>query len=559
MSTNGETKDSMVGIFEKVKAEIRTGLVSSVIAEAALFPLDVVKLQQQVLGVGALEVLRLVIKERGLAGLYKGLIGRLIQTITSNVGFFMWQTMAMQAVSQHMQVEPGKKLSTGMSLVVNMLVQQFNRLLTTPVDVTANVNQSDPNAKGFISTFIHLARTGGRQALWRGLPVSMILSFNPALMFTLVDKLTAIVKAFHKSSSLSAKDMFWVSGLSKAIATLVTYPLIRAKSVQQTVGNLGLWATLVQIFEKDGRSGLYAGVWMLSYKTVLFNSLMMALKQKLTNLELQWASAPKKNIISMKEDATANLTGWQKQVVLACSGELPWTVAAKGRLVVYADGSWSYLHKAQEHLLHCAREHGDYLLVGVHSDDCHKEAIGSYPSECFAARASRLRSYGIVDAVLEGAPWKVEEDMMKELGITKVVSGYPMSKLEDCSPPAGTVSSSPSLADPYEVPKRLDSFRTVESLNKETEHKIWMERASRILFSNVDASIDWRILVRDGAKTSWGKNPGYTERERGRSSLINAKRSLSADGHMEVRDKEVAQPRSSSVQPPSQIRRTISS
>jgi hypothetical protein len=121
MSTNGETKDSMVGIFEKVKAEIRTGLVSSVIAEAALFPLDVVKLQQQVLGVGALEVLRLVIKERGLAGLYKGLIGRLIQTITSNVGFFMWQTMAMQAVSQHMQVEPGKKLSTGMSLVVNSL------------------------------------------------------------------------------------------------------------------------------------------------------------------------------------------------------------------------------------------------------------------------------------------------------------------------------------------------------------------------------------------------------------------------------------------------------
>lgn len=499
----------MVSIFEKVKAEIRTGLVSSVIAEAALFPLDAVKLQQQVNGGGALEIFRRLLSERGIFGLYKGLFGRLIQTVTSNVGFFIWQTLAVQSVTSRFG-EPGKKLSTGLSLIVNMLAQQINRLLTTPVDVVANVNQSDPNAKGFLSTFVYLARTGGMPTLWRGLPVAMILAFNPALMFTMLDKLTFALKTFRNSDEpLKAQDMFWISGISKAIATVVTYPLIRAKSVQQSVSTgLGLWATLVQISQKEGRAGLYTGVWMLSYKTVLFNSLMMALKQQLTNLETRWRQT--KAASATREESTS-LTGWKKQVTLAASREPPWVVAARGGKVVYADGSWSFLHKAQEHLLQRACEHGQYLLVGVHSDQGHQQAVGTWPAECFAARVARLRQLPIVDALVEGAPWDVEEDMMKELGIDKVVSGS-MSKLEDCSPPSSAGGPAVVLMDPYEVPRRLKCFYTIKSLNQETEHQVWMERASRILFSNVDASIDWRILVRDGAKTSWGKNPGYSGR-----------------------------------------------
>lgn len=363
--------------------------------------------------------------------------------------------------------------------------------------------------------------------------MSMILSFNPALMFTLVDKLTVFLKALRKNkfkiasdkataltklddgapdASLGASDMFWISGISKAVATLVTYPLIRAKSMQQTVGGgVGLWDTLFKIVQTEGRSGLYAGVLMLSYKTVLFNSLMMALKSKLTDLERQWYVATKRaELLERPEDP---ITGWRRSVVLAASSNYPWAIAARGGDVVYADGSWSFLHQAQEHLLRESRNHGEYLVVGVHSDQGHQEAVGSWPAECFAARVARLRQAHFVDAVLEGAPWIVSEDMMQELGITKVVCGT-VSKLEDCSAPptAATETSSTSLRDPYEVPRRSKSLVVLKSINNSTEHQVWMERASRILFSNVDASIDWRILVRDGVKTSWGQNPGYNEK-----------------------------------------------
>merc|ERR1719282_553536 len=116
-------------LFQKVLEEVRSGLVSSVVAEAALFPLDTVKLLQQVHGGSVAQVARGVLSERGLIGLYQGLIGRLIQTVTSNVGFFIWQTIFVQAALSRVQGIAGdkRKLGTGLSLLVNMLAQQFNR------------------------------------------------------------------------------------------------------------------------------------------------------------------------------------------------------------------------------------------------------------------------------------------------------------------------------------------------------------------------------------------------------------------------------------------------
>lgn len=57
------------------------------------------------------------------------------------------------------------------------------------------LSEADPNSKGFFNTFYRIGRTGGMAELWRGLPVALLLSLNPALMFTLVGKLSDFVKA----------------------------------------------------------------------------------------------------------------------------------------------------------------------------------------------------------------------------------------------------------------------------------------------------------------------------------------------------------------------------
>lgn len=389
-----------------------------------------------------------------------------------------------------------------------MLAQQINRVLTTPVDVVANVNQADPNSKGFFHTFAKVAREGGRPVLWRGLQVALLLSFNPALMFTLVGKLTSVVQRLRDDDEdqLGVSDMFWISGVSKTIATLVTYPLIRAKAVVQSTTTgpaVGLRAMLAKIAKEDGMSGLFQGVWIMSFKTVLFNSLMMSLKQKLAMVDRERKEKRRKTL----------LDGFRQDLVVQAQAEAkPWEAAALGQSVVYVDGSWSFLHPAQEHILQEAAKRGDYLLVGVHSDEVHHYALGAYPKECFAARVARIQSHPSVAAVLEDAPWEVDEDLVRQLGISKVVSGT-ISKTVDGAPPAAgdaSPSSDTSDDDPYSACKRLGIFEEVASLNDSTENSIWMERAARVFFSNVDASIDWRILVNSSEKSTWGRNPGYS-------------------------------------------------
>lgn len=512
-------------VLNKVVEEVRSGLVSSVVAEAVLFPLDTVKLRQQVHGGSAAFVLKEILRDRGLVGLYQGLAGRLIQTITSNVGFFIWQTLLVQVALTRAGCDASQQLGTVVSLLVNMFAQQVNRVLTTPIDVVANVNQADPKSKGFVNTFIKLARNGGVAVLWRGLWVSLLLSLNPALMFTLVGKLTTLVSKLRcTTSKLDASDIFWISGFSKAVATLLTYPLIRAKALMQTTDSGGgLWATLASAYMRDGVVGLYSGVWIMSYKTVLFNSLMMGLKHKVANLSerIGGAAAEDKSEATLTPFDSGLQTPVREKVSVINGNETPWDAAARGALVTYVDGSWSFLHAAQEHILKEASRRGDYLLLGVHSDSCHKSMVGTWPAECYEARLERLLEHPLITSVLTNAPWHVGEDMVHQLGIAKVISGT-VTKITDCSTPvsmpsdnknhperSGITNGLHTRKDPYEVCKRMGIYEEVQSLNTSTEHDAWMKTVTRVLFSNVDASIDWRILVADGARAPWAANPGY--------------------------------------------------
>eukprot|EP00913_Durusdinium_trenchii_P000876 g815.t1 len=509
-----------ISVWEKVWSEVRSGLVSSVGAEAALFPLDTVKLQQQVYGGTAASVLKRLVAQKGLRGVYQGLIGRLIQTITSNVGFFVWQTVFVQLSLRQVQAhQPGQeKLGTVTALIVNMLAQQINRLLTTPFDVVASVNQADPNSKGFFHTFYRMGSTGGVKELWRGLPVALLLSLNPALMFTLVGKLSDFVKALRKTAPegfLSSSDMFWISGISKAVATLLTYPLIRAKAVIQTTGgdHLGLWGMLAGIVRKEGWLSLYQGVWIMSYKTVLFNSLMMALKQKVSLLLMQW---DRFRDTKRRQEKQAELEGqFRKNVTSCCSLEMPWEAAARGQSVMYVDGSWCFLHDAQAHILREGNKLADHLIVGVHSDEIHQESVGTWPAECYAERLRRLRRKPWAATILENAPWEVSAELLEELSIEKVLGGS-VTKIEEQQNRSGgffahafthlDMFSGPersdqlSISDPYAECKRRGIFEEVKSLNASTEHDEWMRKVMKIAFSNVDASIDWRILVSDGQR-----------------------------------------------------------
>ncbi|CAD7965166.1 unnamed protein product [Amoebophrya sp. A25] len=469
------------GLARKLQKQICTSLVASVSAELATYPLETIKLMQQVHGGSALSICRHIVKTKGLRGFFHGTAARMVQTIASNVGFFIWQAVLSNYLLEN------KESNWVRTLMVNMFSQQVTRIFTSPIEVVANRNQADPNSGGALRVFRKVLSQDGIQGFYKGLGVSLILSLNPALMFTLVDKLTIVLKRLLERDAITAGQMFQVSAVAKMIATVVTYPLIRAKTVMQTTGAAGLGAAasngslaavMRALLQKEGVWGLYQGVWVLSYKTVLFNALMMSFKARAERLYNE--VLVQRAVSKLTESGDTVPPAWEvsspdrnpqeeapMSQVEALLGEYPWEAAAGGKSVVYCAGAWAFLHPSHQNLLFEARQRGDHVVVGVHDSYTRTTNYARAPEERYEVRVERVRTVKGVHSIVKHAPWKIDEHFMKRMGISKVLAGR-------------RCSADPR--DPYYIAERLGKFQFVE----DPYDGMWRNMI-KVMFSNVDA------------------------------------------------------------------------
>ncbi|CAK7345560.1 unnamed protein product [Dovyalis caffra] len=122
--------------------------------------------------------------------------------------------------------------------------------------------------------------------------------------------------------------------------------------------------------------------------------------------------------------------------------------------VVYIDGAFDLFHAGHVEILRSARQLGDFLLVGIHTDQIVSEHRGKgHPIMHLHERSLSVLACRYVDEVIIGAPWEVTKDMVTTFNISLVVHG--------------TVAESNSLLavepDPYAVPKSLGIFRMLDS------------------------------------------------------------------------------------------------
>lgn len=122
--------------------------------------------------------------------------------------------------------------------------------------------------------------------------------------------------------------------------------------------------------------------------------------------------------------------------------------------VVYIDGAFDLFHAGHVEALKSAKQLGDFLLVGIHSDQTVSEQRGEhYPLMHLHERSLSVLACRYVDEVIIGAPWGITRDMITTFNISLVVHG--------------TVSESPpplnGKEDPYAVPKSMGIFRMLES------------------------------------------------------------------------------------------------
>lgn len=272
----------------------------------ALYPIDVIKTninrgkdQHGVPFDGAADVFKRIYDDAGLSGLYRGVGTRTIQQIVQKFSFYYCYASMLRLAGK-------KNLSFWPNLVLGYLAGVGSVLGSNPLEMVSTRQQTGSGkGKNAVEILQEVLVTSGPLGLFAGASSNLILSINPAIENTLFDQLKDALLLRWSLKVLSTWTAFWLGALAKMIATALTFPLIRAKTIMQAgttktdesagskVGSSGMSSPvregpsqsnaqiLMSIIEKDGFFAMWNGMATQSVKAVLSSAFLLASKEKI--------------------------------------------------------------------------------------------------------------------------------------------------------------------------------------------------------------------------------------------------------------------------------------
>ena len=132
---------------------------------------------------------------------------------------------------------------------------------------------------------------------------------------------------------------------------------------------------------------------------------------------------PRKAVGSETPSASVRISHFMptsRRIVQFSSGKSP----PAGGKVIYIDGAFDLFHVGHVEILRAAREQGDFLLVGIHTDEEVTARRGPHlPIMGLHERALSVLACRYADEVIMGAPEIISEDLLTTFGIGLVVRG----------------------------------------------------------------------------------------------------------------------------------------
>ncbi|KAJ3669110.1 hypothetical protein LUZ60_011060 [Juncus effusus] len=122
--------------------------------------------------------------------------------------------------------------------------------------------------------------------------------------------------------------------------------------------------------------------------------------------------------------------------------------------IVYIDGAFDLFHAGHVEILRVARALGDFLLVGIHTDQTVSLAQGAHrPIMNLHERSLSVLACRYVDEVIIGAPREISKDMITTFNISLVVHGTV----------AENMGFMKEESNAYLVPMEMGIFKQLES------------------------------------------------------------------------------------------------
>jgi len=142
----------------------------------------------------------------------------------------------------------------------------------------------------------------------------------------------------------------------------------------------------------------------------------------------------------------------------------PWRprkLLSEASRVVYVQGTFDLLHVGQVQVLEQAARLGDFLLVGLHSDETVRAKRGSRPVLSMLERAMGALSLRVVDDVVLDVPWEVTRELITTMNVSVMVAGKKPAEIGEETPEESIPKRQKRVKD--DVARVLGIFTEVES------------------------------------------------------------------------------------------------
>ncbi|KAM0992096.1 hypothetical protein ACFX13_010563 [Malus domestica] len=286
-------------------SEATSGAVGSLVSTTLLYPLDTCKTryQAEVRGNGQAKYRNLsdvfweAISTRQVLSLYQGLETKSLQSFIAQFVYFYGYSYFKRL---YVETSGVKSIGTRANLVLAAAAGACTAILTQPLDTASSRMQTSAfgKSKGLWKTLTD----GSWIDAFDGLGISLLLTANPAIQYTVFDQLKLrLLKGKDKSGkgsspeALSAFTAFVLGAVSKTVATVLTYPAIRCKVMIQAAdeddgktknprpkSSKTIPAVLCAIWKREGILGFFKGLHAQILKTVLSSALLLMIKEKIS-------------------------------------------------------------------------------------------------------------------------------------------------------------------------------------------------------------------------------------------------------------------------------------
>lgn len=174
--------------------------------------------------------------------------------------------------------------------------------VTLPIDCVTTAIQTDDQNRGAFVLLGNILSEKGIGGFYKGIQAYTVLCLKPAIQYTVYEQVKKMVLATRRvnnnnnnnagrkkmveNESLSAAEAFFLGMVARIVATMLTYPYLRAKvMLQSTYGNAKVKPTIPQMISEQisegGVWGLYQGIGPELTRGVFSAALMMMVKERI--------------------------------------------------------------------------------------------------------------------------------------------------------------------------------------------------------------------------------------------------------------------------------------